>query len=74
MEKTHVYELVNHAEGDKVVATFWWDGRYVKSDNPDMLESFKRMMHMKFRHSESWLQELPRVFRNGYLMARKAKK
>lgn len=76
-ERTHVWELLAHYKDGKPTATFWWDGRYVRCDDEDLLQQLKDgiMFGNRFEHSTEWLDEgLPRIFKNGYLTVRRAKK
>lgn len=75
-ERTHVWELLAHYKDDKPTATMWWDGRYVQCDDPRLLKLLKEgmMFGNHFEHSIKWLdEEMPRIFKNGYMMPRRKK-
>lgn len=75
-ERTHEWELLAHYKDDKPTATLWWDGRYVRCDDEHLLNLLKdgTMFGNGFEHSPEWLdQQLPRIFKSGYLMPRRKK-
>lgn len=72
--RTAEYEIIEHTKHDSVVARLWWDGRRVQCSDPQYLEFLKRDESFRFKNSEEWLHHLPLILRNGYIMARKARK
>jgi hypothetical protein len=74
--RSHVWEIIRHHSDDKVRATLWWDGQKVRCDDQEFLELLKdgTTYGNDFKHSPEWLDtQLPRIFKSGYMMARKAK-
>ena len=74
-EKSHVYEIVNHANNGKVLATLWWDGKSIQTDNQAFLKRIKRLqIHGKsLSDGPEFLERLKYHYKNGYVMARKVK-
>lgn len=76
MAKSHEWEIVRYTDKHEVVAKLWFDGRYVQSDNKSLLQDLKDgTFGNDFEHSGEWLDgHLSRIFKSGYMTARKAKK
>lgn len=74
-KKTHVYEVIDHSQGDdKVVAEFWWNGRKVECSKQGMLDAAKYASPtVQPKDGIPFLENLPKVFKNGYLQVRKKK-
>jgi len=74
--KGHHYELVDHSNGDKVIAEIWWDGKKVNcSDlNTKNMLSHLSVRGYKMTDGLNFVQNLPWHFRSGYTELRKKKK
>lgn len=72
-EKTHVYEIIKSYDSDKVLATLWWDGNKVQSDNEDFLKDLKEddSIGASISDGPKWLGMVASKFKNGYLHARR---
>ena len=75
MTRENEYEIVAHHSNDQVEARLWWDGKRVRSDDEELLKDLKEgsVYGNDFEDSKEWLNTLPRIFKSGYTMARKAK-
>ncbi len=68
------YEIVG--TGDKVIGKVWWDGKKVDSDSPRLLKSLKKQNvdGYTLRSGEEFVKRLPKIYKNGYIRARKVSK
>ena len=71
-----VYELINNNQGGKPMATFWWDGKKIASDNQLALQRLRRItVHgTSFGDGKEFLENLKYHYKNGYLMIRRKEK
>ena len=73
-KRMHAIEIVKAYKDDSILATLWWDGKEVQCDNKDFLEQLTSgdMKH-NTRDGLSFINEVSRRYKNGYLHARRAK-
>lgn len=62
-------------QDETVVATVWWDGTTVRSDNPKILAVLKReeIYGRYFSDGKEFFDVIPYRFSNGYTYCRPAK-
>lgn len=74
-EKSHVYEIVKSYDNDKVLATLWWDGKEIQSDNKSFLNELKEddSIGVSISKGPQWIRRVASKYKNGYLHARKVK-
>ncbi len=69
------YEIVGSS--DKVIGKVWWDGKKVDSDSPKLLRSLKDQIvegYTPQSDGEEFVKRLPKIYKNGYIRARKVSK
>lgn len=66
------YEIVQ-TNGNKVIAQVWWDGKKIGCTSTRFLESLKEenIMGVTFDDGEEFVKNLPQLYKNGYMHARK---
>lgn len=75
MKKEHIYELVDNSQDDeKVVAELWWNGKKVECSKPGLIDMIKEASYGATPNQGiTFLENLPNVYRSGYLHFRKKK-
>lgn len=71
MTKTHIKELVE-SQPQKVIATFWWDGKKVQANPANMLMHIDDLSPngKTIKDGPEFLDALAYSFRNGYMFVR----
>lgn len=74
MTREHELELFD-AQENKVVATFWWDGKKVQAEPANYLESANERApnNKTVADGIEFLEALPSIYRNGYLSMKRKK-
>ncbi|MHA2068139.1 MAG: hypothetical protein ACXABY_27575 [Candidatus Thorarchaeota archaeon] len=75
MEEKSNHIAVIDGKKNKTIATLWWDGKRIQSDNEKFLASLKHVdgLHFSLTNKHS-LDELLQRFKNGYIHAYKVGK
>jgi len=70
-KKTHQYELVS-SQDNKVVATFWWDGKKVQCDSDYWKSTVDKRApkNLDSQDGLAFLDVLPYAFTTGYMNVR----
>lgn len=71
--REHEYEVIGSK--DQPIASVWWDGKKVDSDNTAFLKSLDDKPNGVYTVADGieYLKRLPKLFRNGYIRVRKVK-
>lgn len=74
--KLYEYELVDHNQGKKVIATVWLTvSNKVQCDNPDIMKFLKTadVDGYTVNHGASFMEKFPKLFKGSYITAREVK-
>lgn len=60
---------------ENIIATVWWTGTKLESDDPIFLEGLKDhcVAGLSYHAGKEFFDKIPSIYRSGYMYTRKAK-